>query len=221
MGQPGERRVARAAVDGSATGEVEGALGEEGLATSGRRHQAGGDRLGQPLDLERLGAAGDILGRVGAEEHLAEVDADPGGEGDAVADLERGQGAVVGERVVDGVDRPLEQQQEAVGLVDLEAGVVVEEVAGEAVMGAEDGKGALVAQPFDQRRAGDQVAHQERFENSLGAAPGSCRAGHHPRIVERAGADNRRPPRPVRPKPRSRGAPPERAVRQRADDVPH
>ena len=97
--------------------------GKQDLVRQGELHQARGDRLDQALDLDRLGALGDIVGRVVPGQDVADVDADPRRERRAFLQPEFAQGAQVGQRERDGLHRALEHQQEAVGLVDFATAV--------------------------------------------------------------------------------------------------
>ena len=128
---------------------------EQRLPAAGERHDARGERRGEALDLRAVGAAGDVLGRVLAQRDWADMQADPGGE------REIGKCVVVGERVAGGVGRVVEQQEEAVGAVDLAAVVACEEIAGPAVVLGPDLRRAGVAEALDQTRAVHDVGEEE------------------------------------------------------------
>ena len=51
---------------------------QQRLPAAGERHDAGRERLGEALGLDRLGAVGDVFGRVLAQGDRADVDARPG-----------------------------------------------------------------------------------------------------------------------------------------------
>jgi hypothetical protein len=70
-------------------------------------------------------------------------------------------------RIEHGVERSLEEQKEAIRLVDLDAMVILEEISSEAVMTAEQTGGVGIADAPDDCRAADQIADQERPENVL------------------------------------------------------
>ena len=109
-----------------------------------------------PFDLDRLGAARDLVGIVLAQRHRADVQAG------ARAQAERGERVVVGQcerRRRDGV---VEQQEEAVAVVDLAAAVAGEEGARAAVMLGEHARRARVAQALDDGRAVDEVGEEKR-----------------------------------------------------------
>jgi hypothetical protein len=150
------------AAHGGAAGEVERRLRHQRLAAPGERHDPRRERLGDALDLDRLRAAGDVLRGVLLEDELAEVDARPRGEGHARVRCETRELTVVGERVEHGVDGAREEEQEAVGLVDLAPAVIVEEIAGEAVDAPEDLGRAGVAERLDELRRVDEVRQEER-----------------------------------------------------------
>ena len=151
--------------------QVEGAAADQGLATAGHRHEPRRHRLGQALDLDRLGAAGHVLGWVVGQVDLAQVDADPAGELDAGLGEEIAQALVEGEGEEHRVQGPLEEHQEAVGLVDLEAVTRRKQVAGESVVMLEDLGRTSVAEALHQGRAADQVADQEGRESALRGGP--------------------------------------------------
>ena len=75
--QPGQPLLVEG-THGAATRDVECTTGEQRLTAFGQRHEPSGRRLGQTLDLERLGAAGDVLWRVLVQQHLTEMNACPG-----------------------------------------------------------------------------------------------------------------------------------------------
>ena len=92
-----------------------------------------------------------------AQEDLAEVDGDPPGEGLAELRGQGGYGLVVGEAVADGVERALEEQQEAVGLLDLAAVEAREQVSYQAVMASESLTRLVVAEGLEELDALDQL----------------------------------------------------------------
>jgi hypothetical protein len=73
---------------------------------------------------------------------------------------------LVGEREADGLDRALEEQQEAVALVDLAAPVRLQQLPGGAVVADEQRGGSLVPDPLHETRARDQIADQQRADRS-------------------------------------------------------
>ena len=56
--------------------ELVGDAGKQDLPRQRELHQARGDRLDEAFDLERLGALGDVFGRVVPGDDVAEMDAD-------------------------------------------------------------------------------------------------------------------------------------------------
>ncbi len=74
--------------------------------------------------------------------------------------------------LVHGVDGAVDQDQEAVGLVDLEAAMGAHEVASRTVVAAEEGEGAFVAEPL-----GGTVDGEARVTESLTAPVGLDAAG--------------------------------------------
>ncbi len=99
VGQPAQARILGLVAHRGAAGDVEDAPGEQGLARRGKGGQPRGRRLGQAFDLERPGAAGDVRGRIGAQDHLAEVDAGAGGELDVDPGVELCHHLVIGRGV--------------------------------------------------------------------------------------------------------------------------
>jgi hypothetical protein len=89
-----------------------------------------------------------------------------------------------------GLDGTLEQQQEAVGLVDLAALVLFHQRAREAIVLADDVGGALVAHALDQRGGIGDVADHQRAQLRRGHAAG---AGMGFELVDFGGHGN--PPR--------------------------
>jgi hypothetical protein len=142
---------------------------EQRLAAASDRHDARGDRLGNAFDLERLGAAGDVVGGVLAQDRRADMQADAGGD----ARRQRRQSAMVGKREGDGVAGALEEDQHAVGLVDLPALAGGEEVACEPVVGGPDLGHGAVAVLLGEPGAVDDVGQQEGLDNSHVARRGA------------------------------------------------
>ncbi len=161
-----------------AAGEVEGAAGQQRLSAAGERHEPRRDRLGQSFDLDRLGTLGDLLGRVLAQEDFADVDADARLEEHPFIGGEPGQRWMVGEREGDRVDRPLEEQQESVGLVDLAPLVALEQAAGEPIVPRGELGRALVSQAFDEQRRVDQVGDDEGLEGRRPGGGGRAARAH-------------------------------------------
>ena len=120
--------------------------GQKDLARQRELHQARGGRLDQAFDFERLGAFGNIFGRVVPCDDVADMDADARAQlRRARRVVERAQAALVRERECDRLDRAIEHHHEAVGLVDLAAAVLVRERAREAIVPAEKLRSAQVA----------------------------------------------------------------------------
>jgi hypothetical protein len=96
---------------------VAGRVGEQRLAAERDRHHPGGGGLGDAVHLQGRRAPGDELGGRLGESDLSDVEPRPGRQ----RRVEPAQSLVVGERVGDSVRGVFEEQQEAIGLVDLPA----------------------------------------------------------------------------------------------------
>jgi len=78
---------------------------------------------------------------------------------------------VVGERIAKRVDGMLEQQQKAIGLVDLAAAVRLEQRPRQARVLRHELAGPLVAELLDEARAVDQVGQQQRADITTRVVP--------------------------------------------------
>ena len=96
---------------------------EQGLPAAGQGHDPGGEGLAQPLDLDGLRAAGDVVGAIGTQADRADVDAH------ARLETEVEQRAVVRQRIACCVRNVVEQTEETVGAIDLPTVMVREQVA--------------------------------------------------------------------------------------------
>ena len=147
------------------------ALRQQGLPTARQHHHACGDRLRQAFDFERLGAARDVGLGVLAQDDRAHVQAG--------ACLQRHrqtcQGAVVRHRVGDRVGGRLEQQQHAVGLVDLATAPGVEQPARHPVVRGPHLGHRGVAQLLGQLGAVHHVGQEQRPDFTHRSARVSCR----------------------------------------------
>jgi hypothetical protein len=119
-----------------------GLRGEQQLVGSGEAHDPGRQGLGDAIQLDGLGAPCDVFGRVLAQHHRAQVQARPGRQPAVEGVGELGEGVEVAQGIADRVVDRLEDQQEAVGLVDLAAAVGREQVAGHPVVRRPDRRGA-------------------------------------------------------------------------------
>ncbi len=106
-------------------------------------------------------SSGDVFRGVLPGPDLAQVDAYPRRQLDAHLLGQLRQALVIGQGVANGVDRQLEEVEEAVGLVDRPAAVPVEQAAGELVVPLHDLGGPAVAGGGDLLRRGHQVAQQQ------------------------------------------------------------
>ena len=167
--------------------EVESCAREQDAPVAGKRHDARRNRLGQSLHLQRLRAARHILGRVLAKHDFAQVNADPRGHCRTERGAELAQLGLIGDRETNRLDRPLEQQQEAIALVDLPAVERGQEVTREAVVARQQIGSGRIAEALDESRAGDEVAQQERADRGVRGAErgGHVRAIHHSRARRR------------------------------------
>ncbi len=137
--------------------------------------------LASPSTSSRLRAARHVLRRVLAKHDLAQVDADPGGHLRIERAAELAQPGLIGQRETDGLDGPLEQQQEAVALVDLPAVEGGQEVPRDAVVTRQQIGSGRVADPLDELRAGDEIAQQQRAD---GGIRGAGRVRHESRAID-------------------------------------
>ncbi len=131
--------------------------GEQQLAAARERHHARRRRLGQAVDLERLGTARDIVGAVLAQDHRADMQP----RARLQRHRQRRESAVVFERIAHRVGGGVEQQQHAVGLVDLAAAPDGQQVARETVVGGPHGRHRMVAEFLGQLGAVDHVGQQQ------------------------------------------------------------
>jgi hypothetical protein len=130
---------------------------QQRLPAEGDRHHPCGDRQRQAVDLDRLGAAGNVGGAVLAQRHRADMQAGTGLE----RQPECGQCAMVGQRVADRIGGPVEQQQHAVGLVDLAAAPDRQQVARGPVVGGPECRHRGVAERLGQPGAVDDIGQQQ------------------------------------------------------------
>jgi hypothetical protein len=156
-------------------------LRQQGLAAARQRHDTRGQRLGDALDLDRLGTAGDLLGVVLAQRHRADVKAG------ARAEAEGGECLVVGQCERRGREPVGEQQEEAVAVVDLAAAVAGEEGTRAAVMLGENTRRASVAQALDDGSAVDEVGEEKRV---IGHATASSTVRTAPTVCAHALSSN-------------------------------
>ena len=156
--------------DGGAAREVERRPREQDAPVAGERHHARRNRLRQPFHLERLGTARHVRRRVLAQHHLADVDAHAGTDRRVRCLAELAQPRLVVERKSQRLDRPLEQQQKAVALVDLAAVLFAQQVARDAVVPRQQIRRRRVTNALDELRARDQVAQQQGADRGLGRA---------------------------------------------------
>jgi len=166
--QPGEVGPGAIGLRGSPTRQVEGHPGQEGLPSGRHRHDPRDHRLGNPLHLDRLGPPGHIGRGIGPPDDLTDMDPDPRLEGDLERVAQGGELVVVGDRVADGADGPVEQDEKAVGLVDLLATELGEEIPRHPVVLLEDGRGPLISELFGETGAPDQVRGEEGAEEGRG-----------------------------------------------------
>jgi hypothetical protein len=164
---------------------------QQRLAGGGDRHHARRDRLRDPFDLERLGAARDVGGVVRAQAHRPDVQA----HARAQPRVDRRQRAVVVERVAERVRGAVEEQQKAVALVDLAPAPGAQPLArGTVVRGPQRARRG-VAERLGQPRAVDEIGQEEGafahgargaasctrpHEATRGAACGRARQGSTP-----------------------------------------
>ena len=131
--------------------------GDEGLARLRERGHARRQRLGDPLDGNRLGAATHVRRLVRPQQDLAEVHAGTSAQGDR----QGAKGPVVGRGVVEGVGGVVEHQQEAVAAVDLLAVPAPEQLACSVVVRLPEGAQGVRIEALRQQRAVDDVGDEQ------------------------------------------------------------
>ena len=114
-----------------------------------------GEGQRQAFDLDRLRAQRDVVVGAFAQHDRADVHSGARRE----ADL--GHLRVIVERITRSVGGGLEQQEQAVGAVDLAAVVLAKQIARPPVVLGPQGSSALVAQPLRGRRAVDDIGEQQ------------------------------------------------------------
>ena len=172
-----------------------GNVGQQDLTRKGQGHQARGDRFDQSLDLDRLGSAGDIFGAVFPHHHVADMDPDPRRQIHRFGGIELAQGTLIVQRKGSRLHRPLEHQEETVGLVDLAACVAVHQGARQAIMLADQFRRRQIAQSFHQCGGFHQITNQQgtQLRTNRGARLRVLgHAGVHKRAATRIG-DGRSP----------------------------
>ncbi|MBA8887374.1 hypothetical protein FHW12_001588 [Dokdonella fugitiva] len=150
--------------------DVVGGARHQDLARQRETHEARRDRLDEAFDLGLLGAAADVVGAVVPDDDVTDVDADARGEFGLLLRAEFAEFALVIECVGDRLDRPLEHEQETVGLVDLAATVLLHERARETIVLADEVGRPLVTEAFDECGRIDEVAEDERAQHRRRAA---------------------------------------------------
>jgi hypothetical protein len=118
--------------------------------------------------MHRLGAERHIGRQILAQQHRADMQAGARRQ----RRLQRLQRRLVGEREEDGVVGRIEQQQHAVGLVDLAAAPARQQVARQAVVRRPQRGQARIAQGHAQARAVDHIGQQQRAATTLAHAAG-------------------------------------------------
>ena len=130
---------------------------QEDLSAQGRRHDARGGRLGHTLDLDRLGAERDVGGAVLAQRDRADVQSG--------ARLERRneplQCPLIGQCIAHRVRSRVEQQQHAIGLVDLAPMPDRQQIARRAVMRRPQPGHLRIADAQRQPGAVDDIGEQQ------------------------------------------------------------
>ena len=129
---------------------------EQRLPATRERHDASRERLSDSFDLDRLGAASDLVGSVLAQANGADMQAS------ARAKVERRERFVVGQREGGGSIGLVEEEEKAVAVVDLAAAVAGQERTRLPVVLGEDAGGTRVAQPLDDGGAVDQIGEEKR-----------------------------------------------------------
>ena len=136
-------------------------------------HQSRGDRFGQAFHFDGLGAERHVFAFVFPQDDIADMDADARLQRQEFHLAQLTQQTLIVDGEGHGLDRPVEQQQEAVGFVDLAAFVALEQIAREAIELLREFGAFAITELFDQRGAVDQIAHddgaQHRFRRRVPA----------------------------------------------------
>ena len=147
--------------------EVVRCAGEQDASVARKRHDTRCNRFGQSLDLQRLCPARHIVWRVFAKHDFAEVNTDPRGHSRIERGAKLAQLGLIGERETNRLDGPLEQQEEAIALVDFSAVESRQEVTCEAVVTRQQIGSGRVPDALDELRAGDEIAQQQRADRGI------------------------------------------------------
>jgi hypothetical protein len=129
-------------------------LAQQGLAPGSDGHHARDHWQGDTVDLDRLGAAGDIFRRIRTQADGSDVDASTGLDSEPAS----AQSLVVGERISDGVVDRVEQQEHPIGLVDLATAPLRDQVSREPVMRRPQRRRRLFVELFGQPGTVDNVS---------------------------------------------------------------
>ena len=132
-------------------------LREQQLPTLRQRHDASGSGFGDAVNLERLGTQGHVLGAVLAQHQRPDMQACARTQRQRAA----GQGSVIFHGVAHGIAHGAEQEQHAVGLVDLATMPLGQEIAREPIVRCPQRCRSDVAEFFSQTRAVNQVGQQQ------------------------------------------------------------
>ena len=161
VGLPQQVLAAFAQLARGAVGQRFGHRRQQDLPRPGQGHQARGHRLGQAFDFQRLGP--DLHRRVAVlpGQHLAHVQAGARQQLHVAGLAQVAQAAGVIQGEAEAVDRPLEQQQQAIGTVDQAPAPLLLQLQHQLVVFAEQFGGGGVAQAFDQPGRIDQVGQQQ------------------------------------------------------------
>ncbi|MNK82232.1 hypothetical protein D3C87_1019980 [compost metagenome] len=159
---PQQARGAVTELAAGAVGQRFGHRRHQDLPRPGQGHQPGCHRLGQALDLQRLGAHPDRLGAVLPGQHFTHVQAGAGAQHDATFLAQPLQPALVVQRETQRVDRAFEQQEQAVGAVDLVPVPLLLQCQHQAVVLLEQLGRGRVTDAFDQDQRIAQVGEQQR-----------------------------------------------------------
>jgi len=163
IGLPHQQFAALAEFARRAMGQRLGGGGQQDLPRARQRHQAPGQRLGQALHFQRLGAQAHRIRAVLPHQHLAHVQAGAGLQRllELALAAQVAQPAHVVEGEAERVDRPFEQQQQAVAAVDQAPAPALLQVQHHAVVRAEQLGGRGIAESLHQLRGVDQVGEQQ------------------------------------------------------------
>ena len=168
VGPPAQHTELLAELALGAMGEDVGDIRKQDLPGQSQVHQARGYRLDQALDLNRLGAVGNVLAAVVPDHDVADMNANASREAGFLCCVELAQTALIIKREGNRLHRALEHHQETVGLVDLAAAVAINQGARQAIMLANQFGRFAITKALDQGGRINQIAEHQRPQHRAG-----------------------------------------------------